>query len=103
MPALGRVGVSRKIEDDEERRELRDMLLELNPPKGLGFIVRTAGQERTKKELSRDLAYLLRLWKVIVRRIQKAPCPGRHLRRKRHDHPHDSRHLHRGCGRDLHR
>src|SRR5687768_12479589 len=57
MPALGRVGVSRKIEDDQQRRILRDIMLELNPPKGLGFIVRTAGQERTKKELSRDLAY----------------------------------------------
>jgi ribonuclease E len=75
MPALGRVGVSRKIEDDEARRKLRDLMLELNPPKGLGFIVRTAGVDRTKKELSRDLAYLLRLWKVIVRRIKKHPAP----------------------------
>jgi ribonuclease E len=76
MPALGRVGVSRKIEDDQVRRTLRDTLLELNPPKGLGFIVRTAGQDRTKKELSRDMAYLLRLWKVIVRRLRKqsGPC-----------------------------
>lgn len=72
MPALGRVGVSRKIEDEDERRKLRDIMLELNPPKGIGFIVRTAGQERTKKELSRDLAYLLRLWKVIVRRVKNA-------------------------------
>ena len=75
MPALGRIGVSRKIEDDEVRRRLRDIMLELNPPKGLGFIVRTAGTDRTKKELSRDLAYLLRLWKVIVRRIKKCPAP----------------------------
>jgi ribonuclease E len=75
MPALGRVGVSRKIEDDELRRKLRDVMLELNPPKGLGFIVRTAGIDRTKRELSRDLAYLLRLWKVIVRRIKKYPAP----------------------------
>jgi ribonuclease E len=76
MPALGRVGVSRKIEDDHVRRELRDIMLDLNPPKGLGFIVRTAGQDRTRKELSRDMAYLLRLWKVIVRRLKKqaAPC-----------------------------
>ena len=71
MPALGRIGVSRKIESDEDRRRLRDILRELNPPKGVGFIVRTAGTDRTKKELSRDLAYLLRLWKVIVRRIKK--------------------------------
>ncbi len=76
MPALGRVGVSRKIEDEEERRKLRDTMLELNPPRGLGFIVRTAGQDRTKKELSRDLAYLLRLWKVIVRRIRNTRLPS---------------------------
>src|SRR5450432_1358141 len=75
MPALGRVGVSRKIEDDDARRKLRDLMLELHPPKGLGFIVRTAGIDRTKRELSRDLAYLLRLWKVIVRRIKKYPAP----------------------------
>ncbi|MCH5375718.1 MAG: ribonuclease E/G, partial [Planctomycetes bacterium] len=75
MPALGRVGVSRKIEDDDERRKLREVLLEMNPPKGLGFIVRTAGQGRTKKELSRDMAYLVRLWKVIVRRIKKNQAP----------------------------
>jgi ribonuclease E len=75
MPALGRIGVSRKIENDEDRRRLRDILRELNPPKGVGFIVRTAGTDRTKKELSRDLAYLLRLWKVIVRRIKKTTGP----------------------------
>ncbi len=75
MPALGRIGVSRKIESDEDRRRLRDILRELNPPKGVGFIVRTAGTDRTKKELSRDLAYLLRLWKVIVRRIKKTSGP----------------------------
>ncbi len=75
MPALGRVGVSRKIEDEEARRKLRDIMNELSPPRGLGFIVRTAGIDRTKKEISRDLAYLLRLWKVITRRIKKHPAP----------------------------
>lgn len=75
MPALGRVGVSRKIEDDEARRKLRDVMNELKPPKGVGFIVRTAGVDRARKELSRDLAYLLRLWKVIVRRIKKCQAP----------------------------
>lgn len=75
MPALGRIGVSRKIEDEATRRRLRDIMLELNPPKGVGFIVRTAGSDRTKRELSRDMAYLLRLWKVIARRIKKVPGP----------------------------
>ena len=76
MPSLGRVGVSRKIEDDSVRRKLRGTLRELSPPEGLGFIVRTAGQDRTKKELSRDLAYLVRLWKALVRRIKNAESPS---------------------------
>lgn len=75
MPSLGRVGVSRKIEDEGVRRKLRDLMYELNPPKGLGFIVRTAGADRTRSELARDLAYLMRLWKVIVRRLKKMPAP----------------------------
>jgi len=75
MPSIGRVGVSRKIEDDAVRRKLRQMLLQLNPPEGLGFIVRTAGADRNQTELARDLAYLLRLWEVIVRRIKKMPAP----------------------------
>jgi ribonuclease E len=76
MPALGRVGVSRKIEDDDARRTLRGIMLDLKPPKGLGFIVRTAGVDRTKLELGRDMAYLLRLWKVIVRRLKNSDAPG---------------------------
>lgn len=75
MPALGRVGVSRKIEDEDERRKLKGYLNELRPPKGLGFIVRTAGAGRSRSELSRDLAYLLRLWKAIVKRVQNTPAP----------------------------
>lgn len=75
MPALGRVGVSRKIEDDKQRRTLRRTLLDLNPPEGVGFIVRTAGQDRTRRELARDMAYLLRLWKVLVKRVKKTSGP----------------------------
>jgi ribonuclease E len=75
MPSLGRVGVSRKIEDEDERRELKRIMLDLSPPKGLGFIVRTAGQGKMRKDLSRDLSYLLRLWKAIARRIKKTPGP----------------------------
>lgn len=76
MPGLQRVGVSRKIGDDSQRRRLRDKMNALNPPKGLGFIVRTAGVDRTKRELARDLAYLLRLWKTILRRIKRTRSPA---------------------------
>ncbi len=75
MPSLGRIGVSRKIEDEAERKKLKSMMQEMNIPKGVGFIVRTAGQERNRKELSRDVAYLLRLWKALVKRIKSQPSP----------------------------
>jgi ribonuclease E len=76
MPGLNRIGVSRKIEDDAARRRLREIMHELHPPRGIGFIIRTAGIDRHRKELQRDLVYLAKLWQVIVRRIkkQKSPC-----------------------------
>jgi ribonuclease E len=75
MPSLNRVGVSRKIEDQDARRRLREIMTALNPPKGVGFIVRTAAVDRNERELQNDLAYLLRLWQVVVRRIKKMPAP----------------------------
>jgi ribonuclease E len=76
MPGLNRVGVSRKIADDEQRRRLREIFNELKPPRGLGFIIRTAGIDKNKKELQRDLLYLSRLWQVVVRRIRKNKAPA---------------------------
>ncbi len=75
MPGLQRVGVSRKIADDDTRRELRRVMRELDPPAGLGFIIRTAGIDRSQRDLQRDMNYLLRLWRTIVRRIQSQPSP----------------------------
>ena len=75
MPPLGRVGISKKIDDEHDRRMLRDIMLDLQPPKGVGFVVRTAGTERTKSEMARDMTYLLRLWKSIVRRMRKYSAP----------------------------
>jgi ribonuclease E len=76
MPHLNRVGVSRKIEDEEQRRRLREIFNELKPPRGLGFIMRTAAIDKNKKELQRDLAYLSRIWQVVVRRIRKLKAPA---------------------------
>ncbi|MBY0280826.1 MAG: ribonuclease E/G [Alphaproteobacteria bacterium] len=58
-------GVSRKINDGDDRRRLRDLVKELNIPDGMALIVRTAGQERNKIEIRRDYDYLLRLWNDI--------------------------------------
>ena len=75
MPGLQRVGVSRKIADDDARKRLKRILRDLSPPEGLGFIIRTAGVDRSRADLQRDLNYLLRLWKVIVSRVKKFPAP----------------------------
>lgn len=71
MPDMDRVGVSRKVEDEDERRKMREILDQLDLPEGFGFILRTAGFERNKAELKRDLAYLQRLWKDMERRRRK--------------------------------
>lgn len=76
MPSLSRVGVSRKIEDEDDRKRLKRCLMSLHPPKGVGFIVRTAGAGRNERELQRDMEYLLRLWKAIVRRVKTSSQPG---------------------------
>ena len=76
LPGMNRLGVSRKIEDEELRRKMRRILDELELPKDMGFILRTAGTDCAKRELQRDLQYLQRLWKVVANRIknERAPC-----------------------------
>ena len=75
MPGLQRVGVSRKIDDEKTRRQLRQTMKAIQPPEGLGFIIRTAGIDREESDLKRDLNYLLRLWETIVLRLKKTDAP----------------------------
>ncbi len=75
MPQMDKVGVSRKVEDEETRRKMREILDQLDLPEGFGFILRTAGMERTKAELKRDLAYLMRLWKDMEHRWRSGNKP----------------------------
>ena len=58
-------GVSRKITSMADRKRLKAMVDEFNLPDSMGVIVRTAGMERPKQEIRRDLDYLLRLWNTI--------------------------------------
>lgn len=76
MPGMSRHGVSRRIEDDAERQTMRDLLKELDLPSGMGFILRTAGLGRNKRDLQRDLNYLRRLWKIVADRIKRLPTPA---------------------------
>jgi ribonuclease E len=75
MPGMGNSGVSRKIEDDEERRRLRQILDSLKPPDDAGFIIRTAGIGATKAEIQRDLQYLTRLWVTFKKKRDSGQGP----------------------------
>src|SRR5262245_19848948 len=55
MPSLSRSGVSKKIEDRQERDRLKQLLERIDPPPGMGYIIRTAGIGRSEDELRRDL------------------------------------------------
>ena len=76
MPGSDKMGISRKIEDEEERKRLKDLMDKLKSPEGFGLIVRTVGVNSTKTLLSRDLKYLLRLWKTIKQSVMKEPAPA---------------------------
>jgi ribonuclease E len=76
MPGMGRLGVSRRIEDDASRDKLRSVLSELDLPEGMGFIARTAALDRTKRELQGDLTYLMRLWRAVENRTKNEPVPA---------------------------
>lgn len=76
LPGSDSAGISRKIEDEKQRKKLKEIMKSFKLPEGIGFIVRTASLDTTKKELSKDLPYLLRLWKDIKTKGQTLPAPA---------------------------
>ncbi|MCB1885833.1 MAG: ribonuclease E/G, partial [Geminicoccaceae bacterium] len=68
-------GISRKIQSVVDRKRLKSIVQELDVPEGMGLIVRTAGQERTRAEIRRDYDYLLRLWDEIRETTLKSIAP----------------------------
>ncbi len=80
MPGSDRGGVSRKINDSDQRSRLRKLSNELAMPAGMGLIIRTAGLDRSQSELSRDLVSQLSLWNKILHDAQsvKGPAPLYH-------------------------
>ncbi len=75
MPGNETLGISRKIEDEKERQRLKDILNTLAIPEGFGIIVRTIAEGATKTAISKDFAYLTRLWKNIKSRVMEVETP----------------------------
>jgi ribonuclease E len=76
MPGSKHGGISRRIEDEEQRQQLREIIAQLSVPEDIRLIVRTAGENQSKRELGRDFRYLFRLWENIKATAQKASAPA---------------------------
>ncbi|MBC8316428.1 MAG: Rne/Rng family ribonuclease [Desulfobulbaceae bacterium] len=73
MPMTDHIGISRKIEEDEIRQQLRNEIENLRPA-GTGFIVRTVAESATREDLEADMEFLLHLWSEIQDLAAKASC-----------------------------
>ena len=69
-------GISRKITNAADRKRLKSAAQALELPEGMGLIIRTAGENRTKVEIKRDYEYLLRLWDTIREKTLASNAPA---------------------------
>ncbi len=69
------LGISRKIEKEEERQRLRELAQKLGVPPDMGVIIRTVGTEGKIRSLSKDLQFLLQLWEDINKKAKTEPAP----------------------------
>lgn len=74
LPTVRHLGISRRIDNEQERDRLRDMVKKINPTGGV--IVRTAGESATEESLRADIEYLDRLGKEIFKNYEKKKSPG---------------------------
>ncbi len=73
LPNSDQSGISRKIENPEERQRLKKILREINIPEGMGVIMRTAGEGQQKRYFILDLALLMEQWAEIQQKIKSQP------------------------------
>src|SRR3990167_3754360 len=71
MPNIPRIGISKKIEEKEERQRLRELVLG-NLPEGMGAIIRTTSEYQKAPEILQDLRYLVDTWHEIQKKYQEA-------------------------------
>lgn len=75
MPTVDHIGISRRIEDEEERERLREIVERLKQP-GFGYIVRTVSEGKREEDFMADMQYLTMLWDGITSRKDKAAVPS---------------------------
>ncbi|MFA5159030.1 MAG: Rne/Rng family ribonuclease [Candidatus Omnitrophota bacterium] len=75
MPGESKIGISRRVESRSERDRIRSIFRSLEIPKGVGFIVRTNAEGKSDADFTRDIRYLIRLWKKIHGMISAKKAP----------------------------
>lgn len=75
MPTVNHIGISRRIEDKEERERLKGIIRKIRSGP-LGFIVRTVAEDGTEKKLEAETGFLLKLWDNIQGKMEKGTSPG---------------------------
>jgi ribonuclease G len=75
MPTMDHVGVSRRIENEDERKRLKDFMCEIRPPR-CGFIVRTVAQGVEPEKLQAEMDFLVKLWHSVQKKAENAPVPS---------------------------
>lgn len=75
MPGESKIGISRRVESRSERERIRAIFRSLEIPKGVGFIVRTNAEGKSDADFTRDIRYLIRLWKKIHGMISAKKAP----------------------------
>jgi ribonuclease G len=75
MPTVTGVGVSRRIENEQERKRLRGIAEGLRP-EGMGLIVRTAAEGMEETDLRDDVRFLLQLWSRVTDRARTSRAPA---------------------------
>ena len=76
MPFAAKVGVSRKIENRDQRTKLRELVSQLVPKGGGGWIIRTVADDLTEESCKREIDHLHGLWKKINRKAQSVRAPA---------------------------
>jgi len=76
MPTTDHIGVSRRIEDEKERARLRDIVAAGRGKASGGFIVRTACEGVSKREILADMRFLSKLWTGVVKKAATASAPA---------------------------
>lgn len=76
MPTFNHIGVSRRIENERKRNQLRKLVEQIRPEGAGGFIVRTVSEDHSEADIKADLEYLVKVWELVQQRDMRSSSPS---------------------------